>query len=232
MTAFDNLPLLRAFVSIVESGAISAAARKLKVTQPTLSRYLQTLEERCGAVLLFRDTHRMRLSSAGRQFLEEARSLLALAEEAEQRMLDDQATIEGHIRLFSTIDFGQSVVSRMVASFIQAHPAVSVDLAYSNRPLHMLEEGCDVGIVAGAITDDTVVAHSIGAIKRYLVASPVFLKKHGVAAKPIEIQSWPWMALSGFQFGGEKEVILYSSEEKKQKLTTMTNPMPPGRSTL
>ena len=219
MTAFDDLFLLRAFAGIVENGNISAAARKLKMTQPTLSRYLQTLEKRCGTVLLYRDTHRIRLSSAGHQFLEEAKSLLAMAEEAELRRLNGFMVIQGHIRLFSTIDFGQSVVSRLVASFIQANPTVTMDLAYSNRPLHMLEEGCDVGIIAGAITDDTVVARSIGTIKRYLVASPVFLKKHKAVSKPIELQSWPWLALSGFQFGGEKEVVIYSAGQKKQGLT-------------
>jgi DNA-binding transcriptional LysR family regulator len=219
MTVFDDLSLLRAFVSIVESGNISAAARKLRVTQPTLSRYLQTLEERCGAVLLFRDTHRMRLSSAGNQFLQEAQSLLTAAEEAEQRLLNDQAILRGHIRLFSTIDFGQSVVSRLVTSFIQANPAVTVNLAYSNRPMHMLEEGCDLGIIAGTITDDTIIAHPLPAIKRYLVASPVLLRKHkATVSKPIELKTWPWLALSGFQFGGEKKVIIYSAEQKKQRL--------------
>jgi DNA-binding transcriptional LysR family regulator len=219
MNVFDDLSLLRAFVCIVESGNITAAARKLRVTQPTLSRYLQTLEERCGTVLLLRDTHRMHLSSTGHQFLEEARSLLTMAEEAEQRRLNDQATLRGHIRLFSTIDFGQSVVSRLVTSFIQANSAVTIDLAYSNRPLHMLEEGCDVGIIAGVITDDTVVAQSIGAIKRYLVASPALLNTYKVVSKPIELQPWPWLTLSGAQFIGGRTVTLYSSEQKKQKLT-------------
>jgi DNA-binding transcriptional LysR family regulator len=219
MTIFDDLSLLRAFVCIVESGNLSAAARKLRLTQPTLSRYLRTLEDRCGTVLLYRDTHRMRLSSVGHQVLEDAQSLLALAEEAEQRLRNEQAAIQGHVRLFATIDFGQSVVSRLITSFIQANPAITIDLAYSNRPLHMLEEGCDVGIVAGAITDDTVVAHSVGAIKRYLVASPVFLNTYKAVSKPIEIQSWPWLTLSGTQFGNERVVTLYSSEQKEQKLT-------------
>jgi len=58
MSAFDDLSLLRAFVAIVEAGSISAGARRLKITQPTLSRSLQSLEERAGAVLLLRDTHR------------------------------------------------------------------------------------------------------------------------------------------------------------------------------
>jgi len=218
MTVYDDLSLLRAFVCIVESGNITAAARKLRVTQPTLSRYLQTLEKRCGTVLLLRDTHRMYLSSAGQQFLEEARSLLTMAEEAEQRRLNDQAILRGHIRLFSTIDFGQSVVSRLATSFLQANPAVTIDLAYSNRPLHMLEEGCDVGIIAGAITDETIVAHPIGPITRYLVASPEFLATEEAVFTPIELQSWPWLALSGIQFGGEKVVIVSSLEKEIQKL--------------
>ena len=218
MTPFDDLSLLRAFVCIVESGNISAAARKLRLMQPTLSRYLQTLEKRCGTVLLYRDTHRIRLSSAGHQFLEDAQSLLAMAEEAERRRLNDHEIIQGHIRLFATIDFGQSVVSRLVASFIQANPAVTVDLAYSNRPMRMLEEGCDLGIIAGTITDDTIIAHPLPAIKRYLVASPEFTEKHKAVSQPIQLQSWPWLALSGFQFGGENEVLIYSAEEKKQRL--------------
>lgn len=218
MTPFDNLSLLRAFVCIVECGNISAAARKLSLTQPTLSRYLQTIEERSGNILLYRDTHRMHLSSAGHQFLKDARLLLAMAEEAEQRQRNDQETLQGDIHLFSTIDFGQSVVSRLIARFIQVNPAVTFNLAYSNRPLHMLEEGCDVGIMAGAITDDTVVARSIGSIKRYLVASPAFLKTVKTISNPIELQSWPWLTLSGAHFASGKIATLYSSEQKKQKL--------------
>ncbi len=219
MTAFDDLYLLRAFVCIVESGNISAAARKLRLAQPTLSRYLKILEERCGTVLLLRDTHRMRLSSSGHQFLEEARTLLAIAEEAEQRRLNEQATLQGHIRLFSTIDFGQSIVSRLVTNFLQANPAVRINLAYSNRPLHMLEEGSDVGIIAGAITDEAIIANLIGAITRYPVVSLEFLATKKAPSQPIDLQSWPWLSLSGIQFGGEREVVRLSSGAKKQSFS-------------
>src|ERR1700722_2020835 len=65
MTMFTDLTLLRGFVSIVDSGSISAAARRLHLTQSTLSRQLQSLEDQCGTVLLRRDTHRMRLTDTG-----------------------------------------------------------------------------------------------------------------------------------------------------------------------
>jgi DNA-binding transcriptional LysR family regulator len=219
MTPFDDLLLLRAFVCIVENGNISAAARKLRLTQPTLSRYLQTLEARCGCVLLFRNTHRMHLSSSGCQFLEDARSLLTMAEEAEQRRLNDRAILSGHIRLFATIDFGQSVVSRLVTGFLQANPAVTIELAYSNRPLHMIQEGCDVGIIAGAISDESLIAKFLGAITRYPVVSPEFIAAKKTPLKPMELQSWPWLSLTGIQFGGVREVVLHSSKGKRQKFT-------------
>ena len=85
MTAFDNLFLLRAFVSIVECDSISAGSRRLKISQPTLSRHLRALEDLCGTALLNRDTHRMCVTEAGQRLLVDAQALLALAEEADRR---------------------------------------------------------------------------------------------------------------------------------------------------
>jgi Bacterial regulatory helix-turn-helix protein, lysR family len=84
MTAFDDLPLLRAFIGIVKCGSICAAARRLKIPQPTLSRYLRVLEERCDGPLLRRDTHQMSLTQTGRRFLADANAMVAHAEEADQ----------------------------------------------------------------------------------------------------------------------------------------------------
>lgn len=210
MTLFDDLTLLRTFVSIVGSGSISAAARKLHLSQPTLSRQLRALEDRCGAPLLRRDTHRMSLTDMGHQFLADAQALLALAEESEQRLRNDQSELSGNIHMFSTIDFGQSAVSRLISSFIQAHPGVRIELGYSNRPLHMIEEGCDVGILAGTLTDDRVVARSLGEIARYVVASPSFLKDHKIRGTPESLGKLPWIALSSRQFGGSRDVTLHS----------------------
>ena len=86
MDAFDDLPLLRAFIGVVESGSISAGARRMKIPQPTLSRYLRTLEDRSGAALLRRDTRRMSLTETGHRLLADARAMLSLAEDAKQRL--------------------------------------------------------------------------------------------------------------------------------------------------
>jgi DNA-binding transcriptional LysR family regulator len=210
MSPFTDLRLVEAFVAIVESGSISAAARRLHVTQPTLSRRLQALEDVCGVVLLRRDTHRISLTDVGHRFLQDAKALLAMTEDATQRLRSDQTTVAGHLRIFSTIDFGQSVVSRLIAGFITAHPGVTVDLVYSNRPLHMIEEGCDAGIIAGVLADESVVARSLGAITRYPVAAPAYLEHRKAPAKPADLGAWAWLALASSQFGGAKTVTLRS----------------------
>src|SRR3954465_14711846 len=84
MSAFEDLVLLRAFVAIVECGSISGGARRLRVSQPGLSRQLRSLEHRCGTALLRRDTHQMSLTEAGRRMLADAKSILTQAEEADR----------------------------------------------------------------------------------------------------------------------------------------------------
>jgi DNA-binding transcriptional LysR family regulator len=142
MTAFDDLSLLRTFVCIVECGSMSAGARRWKTPQPTLSRHLRLLEEQCGAALLRRDTHAMSLTQTGRRLLADAQTILAYADAATQRLREDQTTLSGHLRLFVTIDLGQSIGTRLVGSFLQSHPKVTAELSMSNRPLHMIQEGC------------------------------------------------------------------------------------------
>ena len=63
--------------------------------------------------------------------------------------------LRGHLRLFATIDSGQSIFTRLIAGFIQANPGITAELSYTNRPSRMIEEGCDAGVVAGDITDDS-----------------------------------------------------------------------------
>lgn len=218
MTAFDDLALLRAFVGIVESGSISAGARRMKMSQPTLSRHLRDLEARCGATLLQRDTHGMCLTQTGRNLLADAEAMLAHAEDATQRLREDQDILSGHLRLFATIDCGQSVVTRLVSRFLQTHPKVTASLALTNRPLHMIREGCDVGILPGTITDESVVARPAGMIGLHLAAAPSLVDGRPAVKKPSDLKAWPWVALAGTQFWSAKEIKLFGRNGNEQAL--------------
>jgi DNA-binding transcriptional LysR family regulator len=210
--------LLRAFVRIVESGSISAAARTLKIPQPTLSRHLRTLEERARTALLRRDTHRMSLTEAGNRLLGDARAMLALAAGAAERLSEDQAALRGHLRLFATVDGGQFVITRLISRFLLENEGITAELAYSNRPLTMIQEGHDAGVVVGGVTDESVVARPAGSAIRYLVAAPKLVKKRGAVKALEDLRDWPWLSLGGAQFGGARVVKLTSPQHQEQTL--------------
>jgi DNA-binding transcriptional LysR family regulator len=218
MTAFDDLSLLRTFVCIVECGSISAAARRLKNPQPTLSRHLRLLEEHCGAALIRRDTHRMSLTEAGQRLLADAQTMLAHAEEAEQRLREGQTKLSGHLRVFATIDLGQSIVTRLLSRFLQANPGVTAELGLSSRPLQMIREGCDVAILPGKITDDSVIARPAGKLILELAASPTLVKERPPVRVPADLKSWPWITVAGFQFWNTKELKLSARNRADQTL--------------
>jgi DNA-binding transcriptional LysR family regulator len=136
-------------------------------------------------------------------------------------MRNEKQTLEGHVRVFATIDFGQSVLSRLVASFIQDHPAVTIELSLSNRPLHMIQEGCDAGVIAGDITDESVVARSVGRIHRYPAVSPPLLNSCGTVHGPEDLQSWRWITLLGAQFGGPKEVTFENADKDSVTISVL-----------
>src|SRR5438552_9672511 len=209
MRAFEDLTLLRAFVCIVECGSISAGARRLWISQPTLSRQLRTLEELCGTVLLRRDTHRMSMTETGRRLLSDATAMLAHAEEAERRLGEDHTTMSGHLRLFATMDLGTWSVTPLVSQFLQANPKVTATLALNNRPLQMIEEGCDVGVLPGKITDESAIARPAGMIALCLVASPALIKRQRMVKEFADLKSWPWVSISGSQFWSAKEITLF-----------------------
>src|SRR3954466_2399627 len=132
MRAFEDLTLLRAFVCIVECGSISAGARRAKISQPTLSRQLQTLEDLCGTALLRRDTHRMSVTETGQRLLADAKAMLAHAEEADRRLHEDHTTLSGQLHLFATMDLGQWVVTPLISQFLKENPKLSATLAMTN----------------------------------------------------------------------------------------------------
>ena len=202
----------------MECGSISAGARRLKTPQPTLSRHLRLSEEQCGAALLRRDTHRMSLTQTGQRLLADAQNILAYAETATQRLREEQTTLSGHLRLFVTIALGQSIGTQLVSNFLQSHPKVTAELSISNRPLHMIQEGCDAGILPGKVTDESVIARPAGKITLTLAASPSLIKSRLAVKQPSHLKSWPWISLSGVQFWSSKQVELLAANRAEQTL--------------
>jgi DNA-binding transcriptional LysR family regulator len=231
MATLDDLNLLRTFVRIAEAGSISAAARSLHTTQPTLSRQLQQLESLLDAPLVQRDSHRMSLTAAGQRMLVDAREILDHVQAATLRANGEQSAPRGHLRVVTTIDMGQYHVAPLLARLREQCPQLTAEMHVTNRPVKFVEEGFDCGVLVGAITDDTLVAKRLLENPRVLVAAPELVKKLGMPEKPGDLKAWPWVGLLGAHFlidnsvpftnGGKTETVNFDAALRLDGVTSM-----------
>lgn len=184
----DRWQEMTVFVRVAESGSLSRAARELKLSQPSVSRIVGTLEARLGTTLLLRTTRSISLTEAGALYLARARDLLAEMEEAEQatRGVD---SLHGVIRIAMPVLYGTRAVIPALATFLPRHPDLRIEMIMSDGRQNLITDGVDVAIRLGVgpLEDSTFGARKLGLVERLVVAAPAYLSTHGVPATPAEL---------------------------------------------
>jgi len=183
----DRLSVMETFVRIVEMGSFSAAARRMNVGQPAVSKTVWRLEERLGVRLLMRSTRGLRPTEAGQIYFERARRVLSEAAEAENAARSVNAGLEGRLRVSAGVAFGKLHLMPRLSAFLAAHPELSIDLVLEDRPIDLLEEGIDLALRIGPLCDSALVARKIGATERLLVGSPDYFRRAGAPATPADL---------------------------------------------
>lgn len=193
----DRLTLMSAFVRTVELGSLSSAARELKTTQPTVSKWLRALEQHTGARLLQRNTQGVSLTEAGERYYETCKRILAELDRASAELGQLRAGLTGRLRINVSVGLGEVELTRIVVRFQKAHPRLKVDLVLTDRVIDLVEEGVDVAVRVGAARDPNVVARAIGAFEFVLVATPEYLSAHGAPRSLDDLGDHPYLAYGG-----------------------------------
>lgn len=201
----DRLALLQTFVRIVEAGSLSAAAQQLQTTQPTVSRRLQQLERLMGLRLLQRSTHALKLTQDGERCFEHAKGLLERwhAVEADLRGVQDEP--RGLLRVLVPSVFGQQQLIPPLVSFLNRHPAVSVEWLLDDRLPDFIAEDIDCAVRIGEVEDPGLVAIRLAELPRIVVAAPGLWGEGPPPQDPADLARLPWLALNTFY---RNEVVL------------------------
>lgn len=184
----DKLYAIEAFIKIVDTGSITAAADALAVSQPAMVRTLASLERELGVRLLNRTTRRMSLTDEGREYYERGRHIVAAVDDAQQHLNARRAAPRGRLRIASSVPFGRLFVAPVVAEFLAAHPEVNIELLLLDRIVDLVEEGMDVAVRIARLPDSSLVAHALGETRRVIVASPALLRSDGQPKKPEDLR--------------------------------------------
>ncbi|HSV57758.1 MAG TPA: LysR family transcriptional regulator [Variovorax sp.] len=184
----DPILAMRAFVRVVEAGNFTRAAESLALPKGTVTKHIQSLEERVRSQLLNRTTRRVTVTPDGAAYYERAARLLNDFDDLEAGMTNAQASPQGRLR----IDVGSATAKLLIIPSLQAfcdrYPDIQVDLGVTDRPVDLLGENVDCVIRVGRLSDPALVARRVGQLPFVTVASPGYLRRYGTPQHPSELE--------------------------------------------
>lgn len=180
---------IAAFVAVAESGSISEAARRLRLSKSVVSERLAELERALGASLIHRTTRKLALTEDGAAFLERAARIVRDVEEAAAEMTERRGTLSGPLRISAPVTFGRMHLGPAVYPFLVRHPQVELSLDLDDRRIDVGAEGYDAVVRHGPILDSRLMAWRLAPSRRLLVAAPAYLARHGTPARMEELDA-------------------------------------------
>lgn len=174
-------------VKVVEAGSFSGAARALGVSKGHISQRISQLEDRLGTRLLNRTTRKLSLTGQGSFYYQRCCHVIEELEEIELAVTESQHQATGRLKISSPNLLGETHIVPAVADFLDAHPALDIELDFYSRKVDLIEDGYDIAIQVGARTDINVVNRQLAKTTFQLVASPALLERHGRPERPQDL---------------------------------------------
>ncbi|MFK4751561.1 MULTISPECIES: LysR family transcriptional regulator [Oceanospirillaceae] len=175
------------FVHVVDAGSFTGAAKNLGLPKSTVSRKITQLEERLGVRLIQRTTRSLRLTDTGNAYYGHCSRILSEIEEANIAVTQMQTTPTGTLRITAPVLFGSTVLSSLVAEFMDQHPQLTIDLVLSDQLLDLVQEGIDVAFRIGQLEDSSLIGRYLGDVGVLLCASPDYLQRFGTPSHPDDL---------------------------------------------
>ena len=203
----DRLDAMRAFVSVADLEGFAPAARKLGLSASAVTRLIAGLEAQLGARLLQRTTRSVTLTDVGARYLERARRIVADVEEADGSVQAERARPSGKIVVSAPLMFGRLYVGPLMSAYLKKYPDVSAELRLSDRMVNLVDEGVDLAVRIGHLTDSSVVARVVGDMRRVVAASPRYLKARGTPLKPSDLAGHEIIQFAGSSSQSEWRLV-------------------------
>jgi DNA-binding transcriptional LysR family regulator len=175
----DRLESMAVIVAIAEAGSLSAASRRLGMPVATVSRKLSELEERLNAQLFQRSSRQMKLTDAGRSYIDACKRIIEQVEDAEREVSGEYRIPSGDLTVTSPWGLGHIHLVPIACEFLAEYPDIGLRLLLTDRVLRPLEDHIDASIRIGLLADSSMIATRIGSVRLVLCASPKYLESHG-----------------------------------------------------
>lgn len=193
----NDLDDLRSFVEVVDSGGLNRAAARLGVSKSIVSRRITRLEAELGTRLLTRTTRGISPTEAGAEFKARCDRILSDIEEARDAVAQQGRSVRGRLRLSAPLAFGVRHLAPVLGDLARLHPALELDVSYTDRVVDLLGERFDAAIRIGSLSDSSLIVRRIAPVHAVLVASPDYLSRRGRPGTPQDLTAHECLIYTG-----------------------------------
>ncbi len=190
----DKLHAIKVCREVARQGGFAAAARKLSISTPSVSRLVSDLEDHLGVRLFLRSTRQISLTEEGVSFLDRAGSLVDELDAVSAEIRARRSVPRGHLKISSVVAFGQEMIAPAIPGFLAGYPGVTLDLCLENREVDLIQENIDLAIRIGAhdgLAASGLMARKLASQKLIFVATPDYIRRYGAPKSLEEVAQRP-----------------------------------------
>ncbi|HEX2216429.1 MAG TPA: LysR family transcriptional regulator [Xanthobacteraceae bacterium] len=184
----DKFRAITAFVRVAESGGFTAAGNKLGMSVSAITKSVARLEDELGTQLFNRTTRRLATTDFGKEFYKRCVQILAELEDAEQEVRQANTTPKGEVRVVVPFSYGRVTVTPRLPDFYARYPEVQLNISFSDRPVDLIENGYDLAVRVGEMSDSRLITRLLTKGPHITVASPRYLEKYGTPKTPQDLE--------------------------------------------
>ncbi|WP_371232134.1 LysR family transcriptional regulator [Pseudomonas sp. QE6] len=192
----DNLKGMAVFATVVARGSMAAAAESLGMTPSAVSQQIRKLEAHAQVTLLHRTTRKLTLTEAGEAFYRSCAQMLAIAEEAEQRLGEWREAPVGELRLAAPVGFSGQLITEALRPLLENHRQLRLQLFFHDEQIDLIEQRIDLAIRVGSLSDSSLVARHLAEWNNVICAAPSYLRRMPPIDHPQQLQGVDWLALN------------------------------------
>jgi DNA-binding transcriptional LysR family regulator len=207
------------FSRVAANGSLTATARELGLSLPSVSRRLALLEQRLGVQLITRTTRRLDLTPEGLLYLEGARPILRQLDELESAVSSRQQDLRGQLHINASFGFGRRHVTPVLSAFAKEYPEIELSLDLTSEPVNLLTSRIDIDIRVGEIPDSRLVALHLLDNPRILCASPDYLARVGTPRTVSDLLNHNCIILRQFESDYAIWRFVHAGKEQALKVT-------------
>ena len=174
-----KLESVASFVSVVETGSIAGAARRLGISKSAVSERLSELEKVLGAQLIRRTTRKLAPTQDGHHFYARAKQILRDVESATAEVASRRETLVGALRISAPVSFGSLHLGPALFGLLAKFPRLELTIDLEDRFVDVISEGYDAAVRHGPVDDRRLIVKRLAVSRRLLVAAPDYLQRHG-----------------------------------------------------